>query len=153
MHVKSSGIALGLANAWPLGSEKFAYATPPELKRQANAQQQRTGGGGGGGGGGGWAQLELTDAIWYAQTNKRFINHIRYPDLIRCGHRNKNQTNKTFAYLGFQLNSSIFLASLNRSVLYCSENWQKKAHCMRTLINLQEEPKPLMITTAITKRM
>ena len=147
MHVKSSGIALGLANARPLGSAKFAYAPPLGLKRQANAKEQPRGVGDG------WAQLELTDAIWYAQTNKRFINHNRYPDLIRCGHRNKNQTCKTYAYLGFQLNSSIFFSFFKSIGTILQWKLTKKAHCMRAPINLQEEPKPLMITTAITKRV
>ena len=62
--------------------------------------------------------IKLTDE----QTNERFINHNRYPDLIRRGHRNNNQTNETFASLGSQLNTSTFSASLNRSALYCSEN-------------------------------
>ena len=34
MRVKSSGIALGLANARPPGSAKFANAPPPGLTRQ-----------------------------------------------------------------------------------------------------------------------
>ena len=46
MHVKSLGMAPGLANAWPLGSAKFANAPPLGLTR-------RWGGGG---------QVELTDA-------------------------------------------------------------------------------------------
>ena len=60
MRVKSLGIALGLANAWPLGSTKFAN-TPPlgPTRRQGQMAQSRTGGGGGGA----LAQLELTDAL------------------------------------------------------------------------------------------
>ena len=55
MHVKSSGTALGLANARSPGSTKFANAPPPGLIRRANAPQSP-------GGGGAEAQLELTDA-------------------------------------------------------------------------------------------
>ena len=39
VHVKSSGLARGLANARPLGSAKFANAPPPGLTRRANAPQ------------------------------------------------------------------------------------------------------------------
>ena len=39
VRIKSLGIALGLANAQPLGSAKFANAPPPGLTRQANAPQ------------------------------------------------------------------------------------------------------------------
>ena len=45
VHVKSLGLARGLANARPLG-----------LTRRANAPQLPEGGGG-------WAQVELTDAL------------------------------------------------------------------------------------------
>ena len=37
MHVKSLGIALGLANARPPGRAKFANAPPPGLTRRENA--------------------------------------------------------------------------------------------------------------------
>ena len=42
--VKSSRMALGLANARPPGSTKFANAPPPGLTRRANAPQQPGGG-------------------------------------------------------------------------------------------------------------
>ena len=54
MRVKSSGMALGLANSRPTGSAMFSDAPPPGLIRQANAPQLP------GGEGAGWAQLELT---------------------------------------------------------------------------------------------
>ena len=40
VRVKSSGIALGLANPQPPGSAKLANAPPPGLKRRANTPQQ-----------------------------------------------------------------------------------------------------------------
>ena len=45
MHVKSSGMARGLANARPPCSAKFANAPPPGLTRQANARQLPRAGG------------------------------------------------------------------------------------------------------------
>ena len=51
MRVKSSGMAPGLANARPPGSEKFANAPPPGLTRRANAPQYPGGGGKRGAGG------------------------------------------------------------------------------------------------------
>ena len=39
MHIKSSGVAPGMANARPLGSAKFAHALPPGLTRQTNVPQ------------------------------------------------------------------------------------------------------------------
>ena len=39
MHVKSSEMAQGLANALPPGNAKFANAPPPGLTRRANAPQ------------------------------------------------------------------------------------------------------------------
>ena len=36
---KSSGVALGLANAWTLGHAKFVNAPPPALKRHTNTPQ------------------------------------------------------------------------------------------------------------------
>ena len=50
MRVKSSGMALELANARPPGSAKFANAPPPGLTRRANAPQSPGGGGLGAGG-------------------------------------------------------------------------------------------------------
>ena len=63
MRVKSSRIALELANARPPGGAKFANAPLPGLTRRANTLQY-PGGGGGGGGGGGSALLELTDVLF-----------------------------------------------------------------------------------------
>ena len=61
MRAKSLGIALGLANAWPPGSTKFANAPPPwDGQGRQMAHSSR---GVGGGGKGAWAQLELTDAL------------------------------------------------------------------------------------------
>ena len=52
MCVKSSGMVLGLANAWPPGSAKFANDAPPVgLTRQANQCPAAAWEGGGGGGG------------------------------------------------------------------------------------------------------
>ena len=59
MRVKSSRIALELANARPPGGAKFANAPLPGLTRRANTLQYP-----GGGGGGGWALLELTDVLF-----------------------------------------------------------------------------------------
>ena len=53
MRVKSPGVPLGLANAWPPGHAKLAKAPPPGLTRLANAPRLPGGGGGGGGGEGG----------------------------------------------------------------------------------------------------
>lgn len=44
MHVKSLGIALGLANARPPSGAKFANAPLPGLTRRANAAESREGG-------------------------------------------------------------------------------------------------------------
>ena len=71
--IKSLGRAPGLANAWPLGSTRFANAPPPGLTMRANANGV-TGGGGGGGGGGTWVQLELTDALIYNKAS--VITHL-----------------------------------------------------------------------------
>ena len=59
MRVKSSRIALELANARPPGGAKFANAPLPGLTRRANTLQYP-----GGGGGGGWALRELTDVLF-----------------------------------------------------------------------------------------
>ena len=59
MRVKSSRIALELANARPPGGAKFANAPLPGLTRRANTLQYP-----GGGGGGGSALLELTDVLF-----------------------------------------------------------------------------------------
>ena len=45
MHIKSSGVAPGMANARPLGSAKFAHAPPPGLTRRTNVPQWPGGGG------------------------------------------------------------------------------------------------------------
>ena len=60
MRVKSSRIALELANARPPGGAKFANAPLPGLTRRANTLQYP----GGGGEGGGSALLELTDVLF-----------------------------------------------------------------------------------------
>ena len=57
MRVKSSRIALELANARPPGGAKFANAPLPGLTRRANTRQYP-------GGGGGSALLELTDVLF-----------------------------------------------------------------------------------------
>ena len=59
MRVKSSRIALGLANARPPGGAKFANAPLPGLTRRANTLQYP-----GGEGGEGSALLELTDVLF-----------------------------------------------------------------------------------------
>ena len=46
VHIKSSGVAPGMANARPLGSAKFAHAPPPGLTRRTNVPQWPGGGGG-----------------------------------------------------------------------------------------------------------
>ena len=58
VHVKSLGIALGLANARPLGRAKFANAPPPRTDMAGNAPAIAQWGGGGT-----CAQLELTVAL------------------------------------------------------------------------------------------
>ena len=58
MRVKSSRIALGLANARPPGGAKFANAPLPGLTRRANTLQYP------GGDEGGSALLELTDVLF-----------------------------------------------------------------------------------------
>ena len=50
-------MAPGLANAPPLGSEKFANAAPPGTDKAGKWPAVAWGRGGGG-----WAQVELTDA-------------------------------------------------------------------------------------------
>ena len=50
MRVKSSGMALGLANAWHPGIAKFANAPPPGLTRRAKRRSSLAGGVGGWGG-------------------------------------------------------------------------------------------------------
>ena len=57
MRVKSSRIALGLANARPPGGAKFANAPLPGLTRRTNTLQEP-------GGGGSSALLELTDVLF-----------------------------------------------------------------------------------------
>ena len=64
--IKSLGRAPGLANAWPLGSTRFANAPPAGLTMRANAN--------GVGGGGTWVQLELTDALIYNKAS--VITHL-----------------------------------------------------------------------------
>ena len=59
MRVKSSRIALELANARPPGGAKFANAPLPGLTRRANTLQYP-----GGEGGEGSALLELTDVLF-----------------------------------------------------------------------------------------
>ena len=63
MRVKSSRIALELANARPPGGAKFANAPLPGLTRRANTLQYP--------GGGGWALLELTDVLFLPIKRKR----------------------------------------------------------------------------------
>ena len=60
VHIKSSRVAPGMANARPLGSAKFANAPPPGLTRRTNVPQWP-------GGGGGRVQMELTDAKLFKQ--------------------------------------------------------------------------------------
>ena len=55
MRAKSLGIALGLANAWPPGSTKFANAPPPwDGQGRQMAHSSRGVGGGGRGRGHSW---------------------------------------------------------------------------------------------------
>ena len=60
MHAKSSGIALGLANAPAPGQHKICKCPTPGTEKVGKCPT--VAGGGGGGGGGRWVQLELTDA-------------------------------------------------------------------------------------------
>ena len=58
MRAKSLGIALGLANAWPPGSTKFANAPPPWDGQGRQMAHSSTGAGGGGEGGVGTAGID-----------------------------------------------------------------------------------------------
>ena len=90
VRVKSLGLALGLTNARPTGSARFANA-PLGLTRRTNAPQYL---GGGGGRGGCWAQLDFTDALvhfWYIltfrrqilQTNRMFMFQYSLPPAVQ----------------------------------------------------------------------